>query len=164
MAGKSVEPPTNVVEQVGGETGWKRSVEANRGRVVTVDIAREPIDLGLGEAQSLSDIAQHRPRSISDNVGHHRGPFASIAAIAVLDHLLPAIGFEIEIDVGRPAPLCGQEPFEGQTEPDRIDSGQPETAAHCRVGPRAADLAVDVLAAGKLDDVPDHEEIAGKAE
>ena len=61
-------------------------------------------------------------------------------------------------------PLLGEEPLEGEMEPDRVDPGQPETAAHRRVRPRAPDLAVDVLGAGEVHDVLHHQEVTGKSQ
>ncbi len=45
-----------------------------------------------------------------------------------------------------------------------IDSGQPDAAAHSRVGARAPDLTVDILILGEVDQILDYEEIAGEPE
>jgi hypothetical protein len=101
---------------------------------------------------------------VGDHVGHHGRPLPPVAAVAVLDHLLPPVGLEVDVDVGGTSPLLGEEPLEGQVEPDRVDPGEPEAPAHRRVGTRAPDLAVDVLAAGEVDEVLDHQEVAGEPE
>ena len=67
---------------------------------------------------------------------------------------------EIDVDVGRLAPLGGDEALEQQVDLGRIDRGDAEAVAHRRIGRRAAALAQDVLAAGEADDVVHGEEIA----
>ena len=92
------------------------------------------------------------------------GVVAAVALVDVLDHLLPAIGLDVEIDVGRTVALGREEPLEQQPEVDRIGLGDPEGVAHRAVRRAPPPLAVDVLVAAELDDVPHDEEVAGEAE
>ena len=96
-----------------------------------------------GEPEGLHHVPQHTPGAVRDDVRHHRRPFPAISAVAVLDDLLPPVRFEVEVDVGGPSPLLGEEPFEREVEPDRVDPGEADAAAHRRVGTRPADLAED---------------------
>ncbi len=164
MAGKAVQPPAGVVDQVGGEPGRERDFGGEMGGIAAVDVTGERIDLGRGESEGLAHVPQHRSGPVGDDVGHHRRPLTSVTPVAILDHLLPPIRLEVEIDVGGPAPFLGQETLERELEPDRVDPGQPQAAAHGRVGAGAPDLAVDVTGAGELDDVPHHQEVAGESQ
>ena len=60
--------------------------------------------------------------------------------------------------------MRGEKPLEEQPERDRIGRGDAEGVADRRVSGTAAALAVDVVAATEVDDVPNHEEVAGEAE
>ena len=164
MAGEAVETPADVVDHLGGHPLRQRAVETDLSRIAGVHVLGQPVYLGLGEPEGLGHVTEHRPCPVGDHVGHHRRPFPTVLAVAELDHLLPAIGLEVDVDVGWAAPLLGEEPLEGEMEPDRVDPGQPETAAHRRVRPRAPYLAVDVLGAGEVHDVLHHQEVAGKAQ
>ena len=164
MAGEAVQSPTDVVDHLGGHPFGQWAVETDLGRVPGVHVLGQPVYLGLGEPEGLGHITEHRLGPVGDHVGHHRRTLPPVLVVTELDHLLPAIGLEVDVDVGWAAPLLGEEPLEGEMEPDRVDPGQPETAAHRRVGPRAPDLAVDVLGAGEVHDVLHHQEVTGKAQ
>jgi hypothetical protein len=79
----------------------------------------------LAEPERLADITQNRTSAIRDHVGNHGGSFPAIASIAILNHLFPAIGFEVEVDVGWPAALFGEKALEWKSEADGIDAGEP---------------------------------------
>ena len=66
---------------------------------------------------------------------------------------------EIDIDIGRLAPLFGHEALEQQSLPHRIDRGDAEHEAHGRVGRRTAALAEDAFGAREADDGVDGQEI-----
>ena len=67
----------------------------------------------------------------------------AIGVVDPLDHLLPALVLEVDIDVGRLAPLLGHEALEQEIVLDRIDRGDAEHVADGGVGGRAAALAQD---------------------
>ncbi len=164
MAGEAVETSADVVDELGGETlrqldGFPDLLWAPR-----VDVLRQCVDLGLGETECLAHVLEHRPGPVGDHVGDHRCSFSAVAPVAVLDHLLAPLGFEVDVDVGGTAPLLRQEPLEGKMETDRVDPGEPDAAAHRRVGARTADLAVDVPRPRKGDDVPGDEEEPGESQ
>ena len=71
---------------------------------------------------------------------------------------------DVEIDVGRPVTLGREEPLEEQAERDGVGLGDAERVADRAVGGAAPTLAVDVVAVAELDDVDEHEEVAGEAE
>ena len=90
-------------------------------------------------------------------------PFAAVAAIDILHHLLAPLMLEIDVDVGRLAAFLGQEAGEEQVVLDRIDRGDPEQVADQAIGRRPAPLAEDrrILRPGEMHDVVNGEEIIG---
>src|SRR5207245_3789463 len=76
----------------------------------------------------------------------------------------PPLVLDVEVDVGRPVPLRGEEPLEEEPEPDGVGLGDAEGVADGGVGRRAPALAVEVLPAAELDEVVDEEEVAGEAQ
>ena len=66
---------------------------------------------------------------------------------------------EIDVDVGRLAPLGRDEALEQQVDLGGVDRGDAEAVADGGIGRRAAPLAEDAARARKGDDVVDGEEI-----
>jgi hypothetical protein len=91
---------------------------------------------------------------------------AAVFLVDVLDHFFAPLMLEIDVDVGRLAPLLGDEALEQKVAGRRVDRGDPEAIADGAVGRRAAALAQDrrVEAAREGDDVVDGEEIAREVE
>ena len=48
--------------------------------------------------------------AVGDDVGDLRGVVAAVALVDVLDDLLAQVGFDVDVDVGRPVARRGQEP------------------------------------------------------
>ncbi len=118
----------------------------------------------LGEAQRLTDLADGAARAVADHGRGESGALAAVAGVDPLDHLLAPLMLEIDIDVGRFAPLGGDEALEQEVDLGGIDGRHPEAVAHDRVGGRAAALAQDARLPGMGDDVVDGEEIGRVAE
>jgi hypothetical protein len=91
---------------------------------------------------------------------------STILFVDVLDHFLAPLMLEIDVDVGRLAPLFGDEALEQQVVHRRVDRGDPEAVADRAVRRRAAALAQDrrIEAAREGDDVVDGQEIAREIE
>ena len=119
----------------------------------------------LIEAEGLADLARRGLAAIGDDVrSHGRAEFA-VALIDVLNGLL-ALVFrrQIEIDVRPLAAALAQEALKEQLHANRIDGGDFERIADSRVGRAAAALNQNVVAFAELNDVPDDEEVSGKAQ
>ena len=71
---------------------------------------------------------------------------------------------DVEVDVGRAVALEREEPLEQQAERDGVGLGDAERVTHRAVRRASPPLAVDVVDAAELDDVDEHEEVAGEAE
>jgi len=113
----------------------------------------------VGKAHGLADLADGALGPVGDHGRRHAGPVAAVFLVDVLDHLLAPAVFEINVDIGRFAALGTDEPFEQEVDAARVDGGNAEAEAHRRVGRRAASLAENVAAFGKVDDIVDGQEI-----
>ena len=70
-------------------------------------------------AGGLVDLAQLQ------NIGR------AVLLVDVLNHFLSPLVLDIQIDVWWFSSLPGDEPFEQQVHPDRIDGGNPQAIAYC---------------------------------
>ena len=124
-----------------------------------VDRLGEMIDQPGLQPQRLAHVAHRAPGPITDYRRRQRGPVAAIALINVLDDFLAPGMFEIDVDVRRLVALPGDEALEQQFDPRRIDFGDSQAIAHRRIGRRAAALAENSAATGKIHHVMDGEKI-----
>ncbi len=62
----------------------------------------------FGKAHHLSDFADRRARAIVDYGRSDSGAVTTVFLVDVLDHLLAPLVLEIDINVGRLAPLLGR--------------------------------------------------------
>ena len=127
-----------------------------------VHLLRPGVLLAGRVAQRLGHVAHRRAGPVADDVGHLGRVPAAVAAVDVLDGLLPPAALDVDVDVGGAVALGRQEPLEQQPERHRVGVGDAERVADRRVGGAAPALAVDVGPAAELDDVPHHEEVAGE--
>ena len=132
---------------------------------------REAIELGLRQAQDLSDLSRRRAGAVGDHVGGHRGAARAELRVDVLDDLL-ALGAagQVEVDVGpglvavHVRPLFAEEALEEQAHAHRVDGGDAQRVADGAVRRRPAALREDLLLQAEEDQVVDDEEVAGEAE
>ena len=113
----------------------------------------------LGQPERLARLAEREP---GPEVDHRRGERGAVPApplVHVLDHLLPALVLEVDVDVRRLAPLLRHEAFEEEIAPGRIDGGDPEHVAHRGVGGRPPPLGEDPARAREADEVVHGEEV-----
>ena len=157
---------------VGRDPGWNRSTAGGRPAVGHRPVGRQPTLQALGEGVLLTRVvpqcpgrvAHRRAGPVGDDVGHLGGVPTAVAAIHVLDDLLPATALDVEVDVGRPVPLRGEEPLEQQAQAHSVGVGDAQRVADRRVGRRSPSLAEDPLPPAELHDVPHHEEVPGESE
>ena len=71
---------------------------------------------------------------------------------------------DVEVDVGRAVTLEREEPLEQQAERDRVGLGDTERVTDRAVRRAPPPLAVDVVHTAELDDLDQHEEVAGEVE
>ena len=164
VAGEAVEAAAGVEDEAAAEPRGQVHELGDGLGAAGVEVLGQAVHLGLGEPEGLAHVLQHRAGPVGDDVGHHGRPLPPVALVAVLDDLLAPFRLEVHVDVGGPPPLRRQEPLEGQAEADGVHPGDPQAAAHRRVGAGAADLAVDAPPPGEAHDVPHHQEVAGEAQ
>ena len=99
----------------------------------------------FGQAEGLADLADRRAAAIGDDGGGDAGAFAAVFAVDILNDLLAPLVLEIDVDVGRLAPLRRDEALEQQVGAVGIDLGDAEAEADRGIGGRAAALAQDAL-------------------
>ena len=113
----------------------------------------------FAQAEGLADLADRRTAAVADDGRRDTGALAAVFAVDILDHLLAPLVFEIDVDVGRLAPLRRDEALEQEVGAVGIDLGDAEAEADRGIGGRAAALAEDALAAREAHDVVDGEEV-----
>ena len=141
------------------EPGAFDGVLRHRAAAAAPDRGRQRADGVLAQAKRLADLADGRAAAIGDHGGGDAGALAPVFAVDVLDHLLAPLVLEIDVDVGRLAPLRRDEALEQQIGAVGIDLGDAEAEAHRGIGGRAAALAQDALAARVAHDVVHGEEV-----
>ena len=117
-----------------------------------------------GVPKGPGDVTLGRAWSIGNDIGHLCGVVAAVATIDVLNHFFSSTRLDINVNIWRPISGCREEAFEKEVEPHRVGVGNAEGKTGGRVGGRATALAVDVLSATELRDVPHNQEVAGKAQ
>ena len=124
-----------------------------------LDPLGQVVDPVEGETQRLAHVAHGRTGPVGDHLGRHAGPLAPVFLVEILQHLLPPLMLEIDVDVGRLVALAAHEPFEEQIDPVRIDRRHAQAITDGRVGRRTSPLAEDIPAPCKTNQVPDREEV-----
>ena len=127
--------------------------------MVAPDRARQGADRILGQAESLAHLAKGGTGAIGDDGGGDGGIVAAVMIENILDHLLAPLMLEIDVDIGRLAPVGRDEALEEKAGSLRGDFGDADDIADERIGRRAAPLAQNAARAGELDDMMDGEEI-----
>ena len=123
------------------------------------DHARKRAGDVFGQPKRLADFAHRAARAVARDDGGQRRARAAIGLVNPLDDFLAPLMLEIDIDIGRLAPLFRDEALEQQALPHGIDGGDAEHVADGRVRGRAAALAEDALGAREADDGFDGEKI-----
>ena len=130
---------------------------------IAPDGGGEPGGHIFGHAQRLAHFADGAARAVMDNRAGNSRPFAAIAGVDILDHLLAPLMFEIHVDIGRFLARFGQKAAEQQLFAHRIDRGDAEEIAHQRIGCAAPALAQyrRIKAARMAHDVVYGQEVEG---
>jgi hypothetical protein len=113
--------PAGVDAQVPGEGQLGLGHRHHLGRDVVVGADRRSplvelfgpgVLLALGVSERLGDVAHRGAGPVGDDVGDLRSPVAAVVVLDDLDDLFAPAGLDVQVDVRRPGPLWGKEPFE----------------------------------------------------
>ena len=91
-----------------------------------------------------------------------RHPVVAVAVDDVMEHLVPPVVLEVQVDVGHLLALQVEEPLEDQPVLQRIDVGYAQAVEGHAGGGAAPHAEQYVVAAHEADDVPHHQEIIGE--
>jgi hypothetical protein len=116
------------------------------------------------EPEHLAHLSQGRFAAIADHLAHHRRAVTAIAPIDFLNDLLSTFVLEVDVDVGRLAPLVREEALEEERRSRRVDRRDAETITNGAVGRAAAPLTQDLLLARDVHDLPNAQEVRGHLE
>ena len=145
-----------------GEPAVRLEVAPDHHRVVRLERLRHPVDERPRKSQRHPDLADRRPCPIRHEIGDHPGVLRSVAAVDVLDDLLPARRREVDVDVRVGRPALVDEPLEEQVVLDRLDPADPEGVGHDRARGAAPALGRDPLRLGEPHQVPADQEELGE--
>ena len=115
-------------------------------------------------SEGLAHVAHRGAGAIGDHVGDLCRVLSSISCVHILNDLFTAIALDVDVDVGWPIAFRREKAFEEQAEAHRISVGDAECVTDCRIRRAPASLAEDVRPTAELDEIPHHQEVAGKAE
>ena len=86
--------------------------ERTRERLARVVVAHDRIDLCERETHRLADIANRRARAVGDDFRGHRGVFATVTVVHVLNDLLAVLVREVDVDIGDFFAFLGEKTLE----------------------------------------------------
>ena len=131
------------------EPGAAQILIAQAAAAAAPDAGGDRADGVLRQREGLADLAHRRAAAIADHGRRQAGALAAVFAVDVLDDLLAPFVLEIDVDVGRLAPLGGDEALEQKIHAVGIDLGDAEAIAHRGIRRRAAALAEDAASRAK---------------
>ena len=121
----------------------------------------EPVRFRQRDRQDAADVP-------NDGLGFHRSERDDLRDLAVLlphvvDDVLPAGLAHVDIDIGHLVAGRVHEPLEQQVVPQRVHVAQAQAIADDRADAAAPGPHGNVVRAGVIAEVPDDQEVAGKA-
>ena len=131
-------------------------------RTPTIDIFGPCIGLTGRIPECTGHIAYCRTRPIGNDIGNLCGVVTTMPLVDVLNDFFASTRFNVNVDVRRTIALRRKKPFEQQTQLDGVGFGDTQRETHRRVGSRPTTLAVNVVAATKIDKVVNDQEVTGK--
>ncbi len=179
------------LQSLDAEGGVDDLLDVRVGVVERAELAplAEPLVLGVEHVLERDVLAHHRRRHrLGDPVAHrervaqdatgvldrllgldravgddHGDPIVAVLVGDVADHLTAPTLVEVDVEVGHRDPLGVQEPLEQQPVHQRVEIGDPQCVGDDRPGTGAAARPhPDALLLRPVDEVGDHQEVAGE--
>src|SRR6516225_6175767 len=107
--------------ELAGGVGQRRDLVGDALGVPAVGEPREPLEVGVREAERLADVADRAARAVRRKRGDERGVLLAVALDDANDELLPDVAREVEVDVRDRRELAVEEAAEREVVRDRID-------------------------------------------
>ena len=161
-----------------GVLGVRRHLRGDVGAAAPAGALRQPVQLALGDAERLADVADGAAQLVRGEAGDERGVLAAELLVHAQDELLADVAREVEVDVRDGGDLVAEEAAEEEVVLDRVDVREADQVAEDRAdggaaaaaGRQAGLAARAVLAAhlvgdlaAQLEQVAVDEEEAGEA-
>ena len=121
--------------------GERRDLVGDALRVPAVGQAREPLEVGVRQAERLADVADRAARAVRRERRDERRVLGAVALDDADDELLPDVAREVEVDVGDGRELAVEEAAEREVVRDRIDVREAGEVTDERADRRAAPAA-----------------------
>ena len=121
--------------------GKRRELLRDLLRVPAFGDLREPLELGVRQAERLADVADRAARAVRRERRDERRVLAAVALGHAHDQLLADVAREVEVDVGHAAHLVVQEAAEREPRGHRVDVREAGQVADDRADRRAAPAA-----------------------
>ena len=122
------------------------------------------VHFGVGNVEHAADVADHafgQHRAVGDDLGD---VVLAVLLDHVLEHLVAPVHAEVHVDVRHADAFRVQEPFEQQVVGQGIEVRDPEAVGdQAAGGGTAARAHGDAVLLGIADEIPDDQEIPGKA-
>ena len=177
LRGEELERAPALREQLAVAVGERSHLLRDALRVPAVGDAREPLQLGVRQAERLAHVADRAARAVRGEARHERGVLAPVALGDGDDQLLADVAREVEVDVRHGRELPVEEAPERELVGHRIDVREPGEVADDRADrappppPRRQEATRRVAAAHlecalprQLQHLPVEEEEAGQPE
>ena len=126
------------------------------------DHARHPVNVAIAHAQRAANVPQRRlgaQCSKGDDLGH---AVVAEAVYNVMEHLVPPVVLEVQVDIGHLLAFKVEEPLEDQPVFQRVHVGDAQAIEGHTGSGATPDSIFDTTAADEADDIPDHQEVVGE--
>ena len=121
--------------------------------------ARNLVGVAVAHAEGAANVADRRlraKRSKRDDLGD---AVVTVVVVGELDHLVPPVVREVEVDVGHLAPFEVEEAFEHKAVRNRLDIRNVEHVQYERRRRRTAHAHANARPAGEIGDLLDHVDV-----
>ncbi len=124
----------------------------------------QQVDLLLGQAVDLAQFPEDGAVAEGGDGADKGGVLPPIALEDVVQHLVPFLPGEIDVEIGGTGPLGIDETFEIEVQVDGVHIGDPQAVGHNGVGPASPAHMVEAPGHGVADHIPGDQEVGGETQ
>ena len=122
----------------------------------------DAVHVAVAHAQGAANVPQRGLGAQGAEGDYLRHPVVAVALDDVVQHLVPPVVLEVQVDVGHLLALQVEEPLEDQAVLQRVHVGDAQAVEGHAGGGAAPHAKEYVPAAHEVDDVPHHQEVVGE--